>query len=169
MLAKLTGVLSFHDQKQLSGTIPTELYGLNVARLGLHDVAKLSGTLPPVMGTWTGAGALYLAGTQLSGTLPTEVGRLILSSAGLNMGETPKLSGTLPTEVGLLVSLGSNPTAMAAFPLGAGQFVWRAGRYASDAKLSGTLPSEARALNHVAYETTSSPPPKRRLGAHRRE
>ena len=91
------------SEKELTGSIPTELEYLdNLEALDLSD-NQLTGSIPTELGSLINLRELYLNKNKLTGSIPTELGSLI-NLKGLWL-DNNKLTDSIPTELGSLINL----------------------------------------------------------------
>ena len=99
------------NANELSGTIPEELSNLNNLIILRLENNAFTGNIPPILGTLTNLETLYLGFNQLTGNLPPELSNLeLLSDLRLHHNQ---LSGCFPAEYTIfcnipLVSFGAN-------------------------------------------------------------
>ena len=110
------------NSNEFSGTIPTE-YGLfqNLpVAFNLHDNPSLTGTIPTELGQLTDVYNFQIHNDNLSGSLPSELGNL--SSLGLLLLANNSFTGTIPNEMNNLwmslyhVNLAGNPSLSGMIP-----------------------------------------------------
>ena len=93
----------FLANKELTGTIPSELGSLsNLEILSLFQ-NKLTGTIPAELGSLSKLTELGLFSNQLTGTIPSELGSL--SNLEILYLLQNELTGTIPAELGSLSNL----------------------------------------------------------------
>jgi Leucine-rich repeat (LRR) protein len=119
----------FLPQRNLTGTLPSELGNLmTLLRLDL-STNLMGGEIPSELGNLVNLQGLYLDFNLLEGTIPSELGNLIkLEGLGL---DSMSLDGTIPSELGNLKNLG--------------------GLFLFSNSLTGSIPSE---LGNIAELTT---------------
>ena len=136
------------SEKQISGSIPTELGSLTaLTKLDLSR-NKLSGSIPTELGSLTALTILKLSRNKLSGTIPTELGSLTALTK-LDLSHN-KLSGSIPTELGSLTYLTilrlANNSLSGSIPTELGSLTALTTLKLSRNKLSGTIPTELGSL-----------------------
>ena len=118
--------LSLHE-RELSGTLPSELSDLtNLERLELPD-NQLRGTIPSDLSNLSNLRTLWLSRNQLTGMIPLELGSL--SNLQWLVMSGNQLTGTIPLELGRLSNL--------------------RGLYLSGNQLEGTIPLELGNLSNL--------------------
>lgn len=169
----------FHDNNNLSATLPTEiglltnlelitagdtrLHGTIPSQVGLLSnmnmisayVNQLEGTLPTQLGLLTASTLMSFRENVLSGTIPSQFGLLTRLSVALNFQDNPLLTGTLPTELGLLSNLyylassNNNHTGHIPSELGMLQAIREISL--ANNSLSGTVPETLASLHHFLH------------------
>jgi len=95
--------LNAHEDKRLTGYIPSEI-GLLTAMTSLGlNYNHLTGSIPSEVGQLTAMTTLDLRNNGLTGSIPSEVG-LLTAMTYLGLSDN-SLTGSIPSEVGLLTAM----------------------------------------------------------------
>ena len=136
---------------RLSGSIPAELGRLsNLEVLHLHG-NRLNGSVPAELGHLSKLAQLYLHGNQLSGPIPSELGQL--SSLEMLHLNNNRLDGSIPPELGDLAKLKNlnlrNNRLSGPIPAELGQLSSLEGLYLHNNRLDGRIPDELGGLSRL--------------------
>jgi Leucine-rich repeat (LRR) protein len=139
------------SQKNLVGTIPSELGNLSqLTSLNLYH-NQLSGSIPSELGNLSQMTNLSLGSNQLSGSIPSELGNLSqLTSLSLGLNQ---LSGSIPSELGNLsqltfLDLNQNQLS-GSIPIWLGSLSQLTSINLSRNQLGGSIPSELGNLGQL--------------------
>jgi len=139
--------------RQLTGTIPTELKFLTaLTGVSLYE-NQLTGTLPSELGMLTALTSLRLYSNQLGGSLPSELGMLTALKT-LHLGNN-QLTGTVPSTLGVLTQLSHlllyNNTLTGTIPSEIGMLTELVALGLSENKLTGKIPSDTGMLTALTF------------------
>ena len=139
--------------KDISGTIATQIGDLtSLTYLKLY-INKLTGTIPTSIGYLSSVSVLYLSYNKLTGTIPTSIGYMtLIKYLDLSIN---KLTGTIPTSIGYMtlitnLYLYSNKLT-GTIPTSIGYLSSLSDLSVSYNSLSGQVPTSLCAATHLSY------------------